>query len=80
MESSPLMRNKQKGRDTGGDLEKAIKTEALVNAGVIDEGAATDSEMLEASLDFVEIAEQAEEAGLDFDVRAQLKGKNDSKI
>jgi len=71
-----LMRNKQKGRDTGGDLEKAIKTEALVNAGVIDEGAATDFEKLEASLDFVAIAIQAEETGLDFDVRAQLKGKN----
>tara|TARA_B110000003_G_scaffold276458_1_gene323058 strand:- start:4526 stop:5983 length:1458 start_codon:yes stop_codon:yes gene_type:complete len=65
------MRNKQKGRDTGGDMVKAIKTEALVNAGVIDESAATDFQKLEATLDFVEVAEEATTLGLDFS--SQLK-------
>jgi hypothetical protein len=65
------MRNKQKGRDTGGDMAKAVKAEALVNTGFIDESAATDLQILEATLDFVEVAEEASTLGLDFS--SQLK-------
>jgi hypothetical protein len=67
------MRNKQKGRDTGGDMAKAIKAEALVNAGVIDESTATDIDMLEATLDFVEVAQDALDSGLNFDIISQLQ-------
>jgi hypothetical protein len=64
------MRNKQKGRDTGGDVVKAMKTEALISAGVIDESAATDSDKLDATLNFVDTVSEAQNLGVD--MKAQL--------
>ena len=64
------MRNKQKGRDTGGDIVKAMKTEALISAGVIDESSASDFEKLDATLSFVDTVTEARDLGVD--MSAQL--------
>jgi hypothetical protein len=55
----------QKGRDTGGDMVKAMKAEAYVSAGIIDEASASNFEQLEATLDFVDTVSAAKELGID---------------
>ena len=55
----------QKGRDTGGDMVKAMKAEAYVSAGIMDEASASNFEKLEATLDFVDTVSAAKDLGID---------------
>jgi hypothetical protein len=77
MESDPLMSNKRKGRDTGGDAVKAIKAQALIDAGLIDEDSASDFDTLDATLDFVDTVFDSELLGMDMSEQLKgLKGKS----
>ena len=53
-----------------GDIVKAMKTEALISAGVIDESSASDFEKLDATLSFVDTVTEARDLGVD--MSAQL--------